>query len=225
MSDLSSVLRRIKKLLAIAEDTRANPNEAAAASQQATKLMAHYQIEHSDVIATELKNPTADTFNYFDVQASTSLKSKTPSPWAGRLAVGIAKYNGAQARYVKDLIFGTMIRFEGFGPDVQVCRFTYKYILNAMAKHKTQPAGFYDGFVTAVNEQLQKAPPPLSSSTALVIVKGDAIAKHFGEVNYKKASVNSGSNGFNHGYTEGTKLNAKLRALASTESASTRSIR
>ena len=37
--DLESILRRVRKLLAIAEDGRGDPNEAAAAAQQAERIM------------------------------------------------------------------------------------------------------------------------------------------------------------------------------------------
>lgn len=51
-TELDAVIRRVQKLLAIAQDDRANEHEAAAAAAQAEKLMRKFQIDHTDFIET-----------------------------------------------------------------------------------------------------------------------------------------------------------------------------
>ena len=53
--NLESVIRRVQKLLAIAEHERSDPNEAAAAAGMAEKIMRKYQLDYSAVIITALK--------------------------------------------------------------------------------------------------------------------------------------------------------------------------
>ena len=55
IEDKDSILRRIQKLLAIAGDDRADPNEAAAAAGMAEKVMRKYQIDHAELIMNGLK--------------------------------------------------------------------------------------------------------------------------------------------------------------------------
>ncbi|HOW46139.1 MAG TPA: DUF2786 domain-containing protein [Rubrivivax sp.] len=63
--NLEAVMRRIKKLLAFAEDSRGNPTECAAAARMAESIMRKHQIEHADVITKELQG--ADAFASADV--------------------------------------------------------------------------------------------------------------------------------------------------------------
>jgi len=134
--DLASVLRRVQKLLAIAEDGRANPNEAAAAARMAEAVMRTYQIEHADVISAELRLGGAEAFASIDVGSTMNLDArdvKQASGWAGILAVPVAELNDCQARYASVPERGRTIRFSGYASDVQVCRYTFEFIVNSMA--------------------------------------------------------------------------------------------
>ena len=52
--NLEGVMRRIQKLLAIANDGRGDPNEAASAAAMAEKMMRKYQLDNADIVAAVL---------------------------------------------------------------------------------------------------------------------------------------------------------------------------
>jgi len=82
-------MRRVKKLLAIAEDGRADPNEASAAAGMAERIMRKYQIEHADVIELELRRGGAESLASVDCGTSMDPRAaaKHASGWAGMLAI------------------------------------------------------------------------------------------------------------------------------------------
>lgn len=220
--DLSSTMRRVKKLLNIANDKRADPNEAAAAMSQAERIMRHYQISMAEIIQEELKVFTDQTFNFYDVDCTirpAATRVTRPDPWAGFLAVGVAKLNSAQAKFIVDKVFGRMIRFEGYAPDVQICKFSWRYILNQMRKHKGSD-DFNTGYAAAVLEQLQLAKELKDQenmgspgSRSLVIVKDSAVEQHFGKVEYGRSSTRAYGEDYNRGHAEGSKLDALMRGI------------
>lgn len=94
--ELEGVMRRIQKLLAIAGDDRANPAEAAAAASMAEKVMRKYQLDHADIIASELRSKAPDVG---DSAVFANMKrddpkrpslTKTPA-WGQMLSVAIAQ--------------------------------------------------------------------------------------------------------------------------------------
>ena len=98
-----SILRRIQKLLAIASDDRADPNEAAAAAGMAEKVMRKYQIDHAELIMTSLKQ--GHDLGTEDVIASAKTNGtkvlKVPA-WAGWIAVAVSRSSGAFVAGVQD---------------------------------------------------------------------------------------------------------------------------
>ena len=233
-NDLSSVMRRIKKLLNIANDKRADPNEAAAALAQAERSMAFYQVSHAELIQDELKAFTDATFNFYDVDSTivaAAPRVARPDPWAGMLAVGIARLNNAQTRFVVDKLFGRMIRFEGYAPDVAVCKYSWRFILNNMRKHKGSN-DFNMGYAMAVLDQLKLAKDikdqedqGAPGSRALVVVKASAVEDHFGKIEYGKGRVNVNDRGaFERGQQEGQKLNALMRGIENKPTTTTKRI-
>jgi hypothetical protein len=235
--NLEAVMRRVRKLLAIAEDGRGDVNEAAAAARMAESIMRKYQIAHADVIAVELQS--SDAFDSADVSSvldPNAEGTKQSAAWSGILAVPIAKLNDCQARYAKNPTRGKVIRFSGFAADVQVCRFTYEYIVNAMVLasrnflkatrcSRAEAESFRRGFVSEVCSMLRQAKAEkdaqmqeASASRSLVIVKGDAVAKHFGETRYRKANLGSQGAAFAYGRAEASKLDVNRRGVGHTGS-------
>ena len=230
--NLESILRKIKRLLALAGDERANPTEAATAARQAESMMRRFQIDHQMVIETELKKGDEASFDYWDASGSTdqgARKVRYVAQWAGVLAVAIAQLNGAQAIYVKDQLWGKMIRFRGFKPDVMVSKFMWRYIVHAMLRHGGD-SNFNMGFVTAVLEQLKAAKAEKDAEMArgtgssLMVVKSDAVAKHFGEVNYSKSRGYTNSESARDGYAAGKQLNALIRGVGTNSDSNTRKL-
>jgi hypothetical protein len=234
MENLDSIMRRVKKLLAIAEDSRGDPNECAAAARMAESIMRKYQIDHADAISVELQTEAA--FDTGDVGSTLDpeRRSVEAAGWAGRLAVAVAKLYDAQARYVRTVRYGKTLRFSGYKVDVEMARYTYLFIVNSMAAASraylkdTYGAGraageaFRQGYIAAVcsklaalrrekDAEMQQA----SSSRALVLNKANAVAAHFGSVKYGKGGGYRTSQGdaFQSGREQGSRLDVGRRGV------------
>lgn len=239
-NNLEAVFRRLKKLFAIAEDGRGDPAEAAAAASQAEKIMRHYQIEQGDLFINETTG--ADAFAEWDVGGTEDMLPSRPmriiEKWAGRLCVAVAKLNDCQAVIGPfDKLLGKTIRFRGLKPDVEMCKFTYKMVVNNMNMqvHRLKPEApksFRTGYALEVCQSLQRALEEKKremqgavNSRALVVVKENAVVKHYGEVKYGTSQVDAkDANSFNQGREEGRKLNATMRGVSGTSN-TTRAIR
>lgn len=235
VKDLGGVLRRIAKLLAIAGDPRANAEEASAAAGMAERIMRKHQIENTDVISAELKRGGSDAFASADVGTSMDLNAdnvKRASGWAGLLAVAIADLNDCQARYGFDNIRGKTIRFQGYAADVEVCRYIYEYIVTAMVAAsdrflkthcatRHEAGSFRRGYISAAIRSLNRSKADKDASMAeavtsrqLVLVKANAVAKHFGAAKYAHRTVSwSASGAFAKGQAEGSRLEVGRRGV------------
>ena len=176
--DMQGILRRVQKLLAIANDDRANPNEAAAAAQQAEKIMRKYQLDQADVVTKELKHAA----NMARENVFASMKrddpkrppsQKNPS-WAQHLAVAVARLTDCEVRQGRGLNkFGQLtacLTFYGYGPDVQMAAWMFDYLVSAIIAackkfnkevasgfglHGKQSSNSYrDGFITALTAKI-----------------------------------------------------------------------
>ena len=222
--DLASVMRRVTKLLAIAGDHRADANEAAAAASQAEKIMRKYQIENADLIEAELKanvsalcvRPVFANMKRDDAKRPAAVKNP---PWGQFLAVAIAKLYNAQARQGFDFNkFGKMsasIRFYGYHADVEMCAFTFDYlvgVLIAAVNHRqahvtndrVATASFRQGFVsqlTVAIAAMALANQADVSGRGLVVLKSAAIEAAFGVAAYvtKKSSATITAEAFHAG--------------------------
>lgn len=244
MSDLERTMERVRKLLAIAQDERANPHEAAAAADQAEKLMRKFQIEHADVISQDLKR--RDSFTQKDVSAQMKKgpdhyrPAKVPL-WANLLSFAIAKLHDAQVRIVYTDELGACVRFQGYKADVEMCSFTFDYLLNALvqavrhfqkedARGKDESASFRSGFVIALcaninrlsaekKAEMEKA----SASRALVVVKSNAVIERFGEVKTRTIKTNpSVGDAFSEGRERGRRVDVARRGIGGGETAAAR---
>lgn len=156
-TELEGVMRRVQKLLAIASDARANPAEAAAAASQAEKIMRKFQLEHADVLARDLRGPTADvTMAHVFANMKRDDPKRTPlkksPPWGQMLAVAIAKLHDCQVRQGfapnKFGVLSASLVFQGYRPDVEVCAWTFDYIVGQLiaavaAFNKNNARGLY----------------------------------------------------------------------------------
>lgn len=228
-TNLEGVMRRVKKLLAIAEDGRANAEEASAAAGMAERIMRKYQIEHADVLSVELARGGAELFKSADVGSSLNPegRSEQASGWAGILAVSVAELHDCQARYATTSKHGKTLRFQGYASDVQMAKFTYLYLVNAMAAEsrafardnegvtRKDSEAFRRGFSSAVNSALRKAwrekgkaMQAAASSRALVVAKDSAVAAHFGAIKYttRRAGHSTSGQAFSDGFARGQKV-------------------
>jgi hypothetical protein len=195
--DRDALMRRLRKLLAIAEDSRGDPNECAAAAAQAERIMRKYQIEHADLL---FKEP--DAFgtvatglgeNPFDVAARYS------SP-CGQIAVAVAKLYECQARSKN-----SRLEFCGLRLDAILARYTYLMLVETMVatcnvwQKQTKArvgerAGYLAGYASTVCDALRAAKAERDAEAArpgafgaLVVQKAALVRQHFGDPNYGRS--------------------------------------
>lgn len=203
------MLRRVQKLLAIAQDDRANPNEAAAAASQAEKIMRKYQIDNEEAITREVK---AGQNLIVGQVVATAKDNGTPvdkvPPWAQWLGVAIAGLNDCGARNGRkatDKGYEACINFYGYEADVQVCVWMFEYLVattNRLCKEARSDyryleggrswmhsyrSGVSQGILSSVNRlAAEKKAEQQAAVTqrALVVVKEHAITEKFGTFTY-----------------------------------------
>jgi len=242
--NLESVIRRVQKLLAIAEHERSDPNEAAAAAGMAEKIMRKYQLDYSAVIITALKR--GDDLSTEDIVCSAKTngtKTLVVAPWIGYLAIAIANLNECHVKQGWTSDDEACLRFMGYTADVQLSRWTLDYLVQTTNRlcneyKKTEDYklggrrllngyrhGVSIGMVRSLNklEQAKKAEmaeaAKASAGTSLMVVKQEAIVAKFGEFKPKTAkSTISRGDSFSQGVRDGSKVDVARRAVSSTSS-------
>lgn len=235
--DLEAVMRRVRKLLAIAEDSRADSNEAAAAARMAESVMRKYQIEHAEVLMASLNAGKDDIFAEAFVSGALKEDGRAESvkAWASWLAVGVANLNDCQARFAWTPELGKCLRFTGYAADVQISQYMYEFIVRAMISaanqyrkdtvcNRAEANSFRQGYIVACYNQLKRAladkkqeMAQQSTSRALVLVKSQAVAKHFGEVTYSKGKTRSRQgDAYQDGKEQGSKLDVTRKGVGMT---------
>lgn len=238
--EIRKVVARIQKMLAIANDERANPNEAAAAASQAEKMMRKYQIDHAAVMAEEFKD--ADNFETMDchvaMKRDVGHRPKHVPPWGQWLAAGVAKLYDCHCNIISPAE-GGLIRFYGYAADVACAAWTFNYLVGAtirscrqfqkpgpdgVKRTKPESASFRNGFVIAVCrkitfmvEERERELQEATLSRALVVLKRDAVQERFGEFNYKSGNHKIGHDtygaAFAAGIQEGKKVDVGRQAI------------
>ena len=231
-----AVLRRIQKLLAIAADDRANPNEAAAAAGMAEKIMRKYQIEQSDVIMTSLKAGEDLGVSESVASAKTNgTRVKIVPPWASMLSVAVGKFNDCGVRLGRNADHNACVRFYGFTGDVQVAKWMFEYLtattLRLCNEFKQTPTylvegrasvnSYRQGVVSGIISQLRRMTDEkktevaaVSTGTALVVVKQQAITEKYGDFGYtsKKRTI-SRQDAFSTGVAHGKQVDVTRTAI------------
>lgn len=229
-------MRRIQKLLAIAQDDRANPNEAASAAGMAERIMRKYQLEEADLIASTLRSgDDLDTADTVGGAKTNGTPNKIVALWVNILAVQVAKLNACGVRSARTAEGKACVRFYGYSADVRVAKWTLDYLVattNRLCNNFKQTPEYMQygrcelnsyrtGVAVGISRAIKiliekKISEELPTGTSLVIIKYDAIAKKYGEFSYsrKKPSVRGGS--YATGVADGKSVNVNLRAVAST---------
>lgn len=237
--NLDAVMRRIQKLLAIAGDDRANPAEAAAAAGMAERIMAKYQLEHADVIASQLNKGEGMTDEEVVVTAKTNgTKVEKVPVWASMIAFQLGRLHtcGSLNSIAKD--GQACVRFMGYTADVVVASWTLVYLVATVNRlcvaYRKHPTYIYDGrsamhsyrvgvttaiinsISTIVFEREKERAMAEHTGRALVLIKTDAVAEKYGKsavtgkmVKYKNKHASS----FTDGIVDGRKVDVNVRPL------------
>jgi Protein of unknown function (DUF2786) len=235
--NIEAVKRRIAKLLAIAEDNRADPNEAAAAAGQAEKIMRKFQLEHADLITVELRKGEAmETADSVANAKTNKTAAKEVPPWASFLAVEVGRFNhcGARIARTQDERAEVCVRFFGYAADVQLCKWMYDYLvatINRLAEEykwsddyrlngRSVLTSYRRGVASGINSAIKKLREErdrqtTTTGTSLMVVKKDAIVAKFGNVFAVKQANRSTVRGeaFSAGYEDGRKVDVGRRSI------------
>ena len=239
----AATLRRVQKLLAIANDTRADANEAAAAASQAEKIMRKFQLEHTDVLAEQLRT-AGGGMGRRKVRANWRLDhAKTVPVWASWIGVRVAQLHDCIVSISTHEKFGACLQFSGHEDDTQIAEWTLEYLLNALQsaatrfqreadRSKADSASYRRGFALALCQNLQNAKRAkdqevsegAATGRSLVVLKMQVVAEHFGPAKYKtqtSSSISSGD-GYARGRADGNKIDVGRRAVGSSSNSSTK---
>ena len=232
--NMDDILRRIAKLLAIAEDDRANPNEAAAAAGMAERIMRKFQLEHSDIITKSLKN--GDDLSTEDVVASAKTNGtrvKIVPPWAVYLATRLARLTETEVRTCNVANGDKGIRFFGYSADVKIAAWMFQYLVATSLRlcnefKKTPEYEIYGrkavnsyrlGVTAGINKNISdliaaKQAEAASTCTALIVVKKQAITQKYGNFGYtNKVSKTANSDAYSRGVSDGKKIDVRCNAV------------
>lgn len=232
--NLDSVMRRIAKLLAIAGDDRANPEEASAAAGMAERIMRKYQIEHADVIMEQLKK--GDDMHAETCPLGKRVESKKDftvvPPWAQWIAVQVAKVNGAGCKIVLSPTGAKVIQFYGFKQDVMVAKYMFDYLASTVLRlfmefkktgadrhasdsyRKGVATGIYSNLMRQQKEKDQELRTS-TTGTALVVAKASAVAEYGGEFKTKKSSTTTrNGDAFGAGVKDGRAVDVNRKGVS-----------
>lgn len=110
--ELNDVVRKIKKLLAIAEDPSASDQEIQLAAYRAEKLMFKYKLDRKDIIEKDDSSKNVEEY-YFEKKYTAYLL------WTLN---HIAKYCQTQASYIGKLNSKANLGIIGFKDDITLCK-------------------------------------------------------------------------------------------------------
>lgn len=236
--NIDGVMRRIQKLLAIANDNRANPEEAAAAAGMAERIMAKYQIEHADVIEREIKSGKGmETADVIATAKTNGTKVDRVPTWASMVALAVSHLHDCGASTARAANGEACIRFFGYSADVQVAAWTLGYLVHTVnqlcvtfrddpqyialgrkAMHSYR-LGVAFGIIRKIEESVsaKKQEQAVSATgTSLMVIKTDAVAERYGKsvVQAKKVkTTRSVGSAFTTGLAHGSRVEIAAGAI------------
>ena len=119
--DNTKIIDRIRKLLAMSEDT-GSPNEAAIAAGRAAKLMQQYNLDHADVILTTASEDSI-------TENASTVAHKAVPQWIASLIVPVANLHDCEARYKYLPNDARAAEFLGMQEDVLVATYVFEYLI------------------------------------------------------------------------------------------------
>jgi len=236
-TNMDSVMRRIEKLLAMANDGRGDANEAATAAAMAEKLMRKFNVDHADILVNQIK---AGGTKFGRVSCSANMKRDDPRrpllvknpPWGQWLAFEVARLNDCELRQGRDHR-GAVLVFMGFESDAQVAGWMFDCLVGELIKgcrafnkaaprSKIESNSFRMGFVNVLQDNIRKMRKEKAeemqqavASRALVVSKTQAIVEHFGEFEYResKSDIKVSGSAFSAGVAAGSKVDVGRKAV------------
>lgn len=229
------IIERIRRLLAMANDT-SSPHEAGIAARRVQKLMEEYNLHNVESILSDLEddaNVGQETVTNFKVAGRSKKAAKECPPWVGRLSIAVARLFDCEVRITSaEPLTGVRgsvaLAFYGYKTDLEVCKWTFEYLLNEVRRFNRQASKQYGkgnrellgdyrlGLVNGILQVIKEAAREkelakqavTSTGTSLMVVKHDAIAKKFGEFRYGVArGKRVNATAWEHGVSDGKSVN------------------
>lgn len=222
------LIDKIKKLLALASDPGAAPQEAETAARQAAFLMTKHDLDLGDLEAAQLAAQWDMTSMEAQGCRPGKKNAKEVPPWIGIIGWGVSVFTRTRASNGPGVV-----RFKGPREDVELAKWLHEYLLHqAYEASKGQGPGeanrFRNGFAAALQGRLKKLAKERdaadaetlagSSGTSLVRVRDSReqeMIKHFGEAPGSKTSrVGRSVDGFIAGSKAAIPTNRPLQPSA-----------
>lgn len=168
------VIEKVKKLLALASDPSAAPNEAETAGRMAASLMAKYNLDLATLTDQELEAEWDMTELSMPGCRPGKRDPREVPAWIGIMAFGIKLYT--RTRCTKR---GGYVIYRGPRQDCELAQWMLKALIDLaykQSKASNDPTGFRNGFATAVQRRLKDMAADRdhadqeAGSTALVVV-------------------------------------------------------
>lgn len=221
--DHTAVLAKIRKLMALAADTRGNPHEVEAAARQAQAMMRKYNIDMAEAIEQGIRKDSSSIESRTHVFNFRPGKVYKETPlWASFLATAVAQAHDCGAR----LTGVDRVTFYGYSVDCEVAVYIYEVLLKAIYRNSPKGGGvavangFRLGAVHEIkiryHEEAAAAQAEAVKSRALVVVKQQAIEEKFGVFNYepKKTSQSmAGAVGYASGRIYGKSVDTRQTGI------------
>lgn len=213
----AAIIEKIRKLMSLAKDKGATPDEAATAAAIAQKLMQQHQIQEAEL--AEKGQTTLDPISH-----EVFYESGRTDAWIQSLA-------GALAPAFCCIVMlrpGSGLILIGRPDNREAFKFTFNYlkdIIHGMAK-KTCPSNTHGrrwnnsygmGCAVKIHQRVKeeraalKAAAEAADPHAIVIVKEDTLVKDYVANEFKTKKNHSGNdldpNGYRQGYIDGDKVN------------------
>lgn len=145
---------KIRKLLALAADPSAAPQEAETAARQAAALMAKHDIDLADLEEAELRQQFDLTTGEACGHRPGKRNAKEVPPWIGIIAWGIKCYTRTRVARGAGVVY-----FRGPREDVELAQWLQGILVEAAYKGsqgQPDPNAFRNGFASAIQGRLKK---------------------------------------------------------------------
>jgi hypothetical protein len=168
------IIEKVKKLLALAQDPAASPNEAEIAGRQAASLMAKYNLDLGALTDRELEAEWDITELSMPGCRPGKRDPKEVPAWIGIMAFGVKLYT--RTRCLKS---GGFVKYRGPRQDVELAQWMLRALIDLaykQSKASADPGGFRNGFAAAIQRRLKDMTVQRdqadreAGSTALVVV-------------------------------------------------------
>lgn len=198
------IIEKVKKLLALAQDPGAAPNEAETASRQAASLMAKYNIDLAALSQAELEAEWDITELSMPGCRPGKKNPREVPTWIGVMAFGVKVYTRTRV-----IARGGYVLYRGPRQDCELAQWMLKALIDLaykQSKASSDPHAFRNGFASAVQARFKAMAADRDQaeqgSAALVVV--DKLRAKLDELYGAERTSKARSRSSDEGYAAGS---------------------